>query len=62
MDPSQPVPAEEWRRFNAAEPFRRAVAAILERGTTIIVTSDSLEAGSPGTPVTVIEDDQASGH
>lgn len=62
MDPSQPVPAEEWRRFNAAEPFRRAVAAILERGTTIIVTSDSLEAGSPGTPVTVIEDDQANGH
>ena len=49
------VPLEEWQRFKAPESFRRAVAGILEAGTTIVVTPDSLKAGATGTGLTVIE-------
>jgi hypothetical protein len=53
----QAVPREEWRRFAAPEAFRSSVAAIVEPGTTIIVTPDSLRAGSAASRVTVIESD-----
>ena len=36
------VDKSEWARFHAADDFRRAVASIIEPGTTIIVTSDSV--------------------
>jgi hypothetical protein len=52
----QPVPKEEWQRFQAPESFKRAVAAIVGPGTTIVVTADSLRMGATGTAVTVIED------
>ncbi|MGN6057423.1 MAG: L,D-transpeptidase family protein [Sphingomicrobium sp.] len=51
----QPVPREEWRRFHAADAFRRSVAEIVRPGTTIVVTSDSLVSGAVASPVTVIE-------
>jgi hypothetical protein len=54
-DGEQPVPREEWRRFAAPEQFRRAVAGIVEPGTTIIVTPDSLRTGAPASWVTVID-------
>ena len=54
--PGQPVPKEEWQRFRAPESFKRAVAAIISPGTTIVVTADSLRMGATGTAVTVIED------
>jgi hypothetical protein len=41
------VAPQEWQRFHASEPFRRAVAAIVEPGTTIVVTPDTLNAGTP---------------
>lgn len=49
------VPREEWRRFDAPESFRRAIAAIVEPGTTIVVTGDSLKEGATGTGLTVME-------
>lgn len=49
----KPVAMEEWRRFQAPDELRRAVAGIVAPGTTIIVTSDSLEAG--GGPVNLLE-------
>lgn len=49
------VPREEWQRFRAPEQFRRAVAQIVEPGTTIIVTSDSLVQGARETALTVME-------
>ena len=49
------VPREEWQRFKAPESFRRSVADILEPGTTIVVTPDSLKEGATGTGLTVIE-------
>ena len=52
----QPVAKEEWQKFRAPESFKRSVAGIVSPGTTIVVTSDSLQMGSTGTPVTVIED------
>ena len=54
----QPVPAEEWRRFHAPDEFRKAVASIVQPGSTIVVTPDSLRPGAPAAPVTVIESDQ----
>lgn len=51
------VASEEWRRFHAPEELRRAVAAIIVPGTTILVTPDSLQA--EGEPVDVIEDEAA---
>jgi hypothetical protein len=53
----QHVAKEEWRRFHAPEDLRRAVAAIIGPGTTILVTPDSLQA--EGEPVDVIEEEAA---
>jgi hypothetical protein len=49
------VPREEWQRFNAPASFRRAIAGIVEPGTTVVVTPDSLKEGATGTGLTVIE-------
>lgn len=49
------VPAAEWQRFHAPESFRRAIAAIVQPGTTIVVTSDSLQGGAVAQPLTLIE-------
>lgn len=51
----QGVPREEWRRFKAPEQFRRAIAAIVEPGTTVVVTADSLRKGETGAALTVLE-------
>ena len=55
---NEPVTREEWQRFHASDAFRQAVAAIVQPGTTVVVTSDSLVAGAVAKPVTVIEADQ----
>ena len=51
----QRVPAEEWQRFQAPDWFCRAVAAIVQPGTTIVVTPDSLASGDGAAEVTVID-------
>jgi L,D-transpeptidase-like protein len=51
----QLVPREEWKRFEAPEQFKRAVAALVEPGTTIVVTADSLMKGATGAALTIIE-------
>ena len=51
------VPREEWQRFETTDSFRRLVAGIVEPGTTIVVTPDSLRAGGTGTELTVIEEE-----
>jgi lipoprotein-anchoring transpeptidase ErfK/SrfK len=58
---NQAVPSQEWQRFRAPESFRRAIAAIVEPGTTIVVTGDSLEAAASGTSVVVLEDRGSEG-
>lgn len=55
----QHVAEEEWRRFHAPEELRRAVAAIIVPGTTILVTADSLQAEAE--PVDVVEGETAPG-
>jgi hypothetical protein len=37
----------EWLRFRAADAFKRAVASVIEPGTTIVVTSDSVGSDDP---------------
>ncbi len=54
----QDVPREEWQRFSASDKFRRAVASIVQPGTTIVVTADSLRR-QHGPELTVIEDGPA---
>ena len=41
----QQVAASEWQRFVAPDAFKKAVAAIVEPGMTIVVTPDSLRTG-----------------
>ncbi len=52
------VDRQDWARFQAADDFKRKVAEILVPGSTIVVTPDSLRAGSTGTALTVIEADE----
>ena len=55
------VAKDEGRRFETPVGFRRALAAVLRPGSTIIVTPESLAAGSPGSGLTVIDNgDEAS--
>ena len=56
-DPSSEVERAEWARFRAPEQFRRAIAGIVEPGTSIVVTADSLQAGATGSGVTVLDDE-----
>ena len=55
-DPSSDVGRQEWTRFKAPDAFRRAVAGIVQPGTTVIVTADSLHSGARGSKVTVLDD------
>lgn len=50
-----PVARSEWSRFHAPDDFRRAVAAMVVPGTTIVVTSDSLNEENSVKPMTVLE-------
>jgi hypothetical protein len=50
-DSREAVQAQEWQRFHSPEPFRRAVAAVVAPGTTVIVTGDSLRPGAPADAV-----------
>jgi len=54
-DPGAAVPLEEWQRFDAPADFKREVARIVEPGTTIVVTSDSIHTGAPPSSLTVLE-------
>lgn len=54
----QRVPVEEWKRYQAPEEFRRAVASIVQPGMTIVVTPDSLQPGALVAPATVLEGEQ----
>ncbi len=52
------VGADDRRWFDAPTGFRSLVSDILKPGSAVIVTPDSLTAGSAGAPVTVIADDE----
>ena len=52
------VPREEWQRFSAPDEFKRAVAGVVEPGTTVVVTADSLAKGATGTALTLLEADR----
>ena len=52
------VPAGEGNRFDAPWDFKHAVQTVLRPGSMVIVTPQSLKAGSSGTGVTVIENEE----
>jgi len=52
---SMEVSQAEKDQFEAPFAFRQAVAASLKLGSVIIVTPESLKAGSPGQALTVID-------
>lgn len=54
------VAADEGERFQAPTSFRRAVATVLRPGSVVIVTPESLSAGSPGKSLTVLEEQAGS--
>ena len=51
------VGPEELERYDAPTDFRYAVSAAVRPGSVIIVTPESLRAGSPGRSQTVFEDE-----
>lgn len=55
----EPVPGSEWQLFQAPEAFTKAVAGIVKPGTTVIVTSDTLQAGATASPLTVIDSEKS---
>lgn len=55
---SMEVAPEEAKRFEAPAGFRAAVAAAIRPGSVVIVTPESLKAGSSGSSATVFEDDK----
>jgi hypothetical protein len=54
---SMEVGPEEMKRFNAPVGFRTAVVSAVRPGSVVIVTPESLKAGSPGKDQTVFEDE-----
>ena len=54
---SMDVPPDEAKKFDAPTTFRQQLANILTPGSVVIVTPQPLRAGSPGSPVTVIENE-----
>jgi hypothetical protein len=44
-------------RIHVPDEFRRSVEAILQPGTTVVVTSDTLQASGTGRSLTVVEDE-----
>lgn len=54
------VGANEIARFDAPARFRQAVAAAVRPGSVVIVTPESLKAGSPGSQLDVIKEDDGS--
>jgi hypothetical protein len=53
------IPAGEGQRFDAPTGFRSLVSDVLKPGSAIIVVPESLTAGGPGTPLTVIGNDES---
>jgi len=64
-----PLPGQSWKgtrtlsaedraRVRFSEDFRAALDELLSPGVTLVVTTDSLDAGSTGKPVTVLESEQ----
>jgi len=54
------VPPGEGDRFDAPWDFKHAVQTVLRPGSIIIITPQSLRAGSSGSAVTVIENEDAA--
>lgn len=54
----EPVRREEWQRFKAPDEFKRAIAAIVQPGMTVVVTADSLRPGA--TDTAVLQSDEGS--
>ena len=57
---SMELAANEGKGLQAPTGFRQAVVAMLRPGSVVIVTPESLSAGSPGKGVTVLEDQASS--
>ena len=53
------VSAGEGKRFEAPSRFRYALSAILRPGSVVIVTPESLRAGSTGSSATVLEAEES---
>jgi hypothetical protein len=53
------VGANEAGRFDVPTGFRQAVAAAVRPGSVIIVTPEALKAGSPGSKLDVIKEDES---
>jgi len=53
------VGPDEGKRFEAPAKFRHDIATVLRPGSVVIVTPESLRAGSTGSSATVIEEDPA---
>ena len=51
------VASQESGRFTVAPAFRASVLSVLQPGTTVLITGDSLRSGSSGQGLTVLTDD-----
>jgi hypothetical protein len=49
------APSDLRGRIHVSDEFRQQVQSVLQPGTTVVVTADSLRSGRGGAPVTVVE-------
>ena len=54
---SMDVSSEEASKFDTPTTFRHQLASLLRPGSIVIVTPKPLKSGSPGSSLTVIEND-----
>lgn len=57
---STDVSSEDASKFDAPTTFRHQLASLLRPGSIVIVTPKPLKAGSPGSSLTVIENDESA--
>ncbi|MDO9361865.1 MAG: L,D-transpeptidase [Sphingopyxis sp.] len=57
-DPAPDLEAAPGKSIVVDEPFRHTLVSLLTPGATVVITPDTLQAGSTGAPIVILSDDE----